>query len=147
MVTRLKLSKNDLKKILYLFNIQSSIPAADAAQSLCMDFLDRADNVFGQKSAWLEIVKHYLSALSLEFKIDLEPQMKKITLIEQDKSHLRFADLPINTHEMIKILGLQPGPEVGEFLEALRSSYRNEEWFSRPEGEAWLRKRVRITGL
>jgi hypothetical protein len=146
-VARLKLSKNDLKKILFLFNIRSSLPAEEASQSLCMDFLDHADDVFGQKSAWLEIVQHYLSALSLQLKIDLNSQMKKISLIERDKSHLRFADLPISTHEMIKILGLQPGPEVGEALAALRSSYRNEEWFSKPEGEAWLRKSVRIYGL
>ena len=147
LVTRLRLSKNDMKKILFLISAHTTLPADGGSQAVVMDFLDKADDAFAQKGAWSLVVEHYLVALALQNGLNLEAQTKRVSLVERDKSHLRFADLPITTQEVIKTLGLQPGPEVGEVLFALRAAYRNEEWFSRPEGEAWLRKRARTRGL
>jgi len=144
LVSRLKLSKNDMKKILFLVGVQSSLPSFEESQAVVMDFLDRADNTFAQKGSWLLVVEYYLAAVSEQSGLNLAAQMKKVSAIDVGKSHLRFAELPITTTDIIKLLGLNPGPEFGETLAAFRSAYRNEEWFSRPEGEAWLRKRAGI---
>ncbi len=146
LVSRLRLSKNDMKKILFLSEAMSTLPSAGGTQAEAMEFLDQADDAFSQKSAWPQVIEHYLNALSVQRQLNLDVQTKRVSSVEREKSHLRFAELPITTPEMIKIVGLQPGPEVGVVLLALRSAYRNEEWFSRPEGEAWLRKRGRTRG-
>jgi poly(A) polymerase len=143
LVLRLRLSKHDMKKIVFLTAAQSKLPAVDGSQSEIMDFLDHSDDAFGQKNSWSLVVEHYLSGLALQKQLEFSKQIARVSQIERDKSHLRLADLPITTPELIRILGLQPGPEVGEALSTLRSAFRNEEWFSRPEGEAWLRKRSR----
>jgi len=140
LVTRLRLSKSDLKKIMFLTRSHAMLPAESASQAEIMEFLDRADDAFGQKGAWSLVVQQFMSALSMQIKHNFDAQIYRLTAIERDKSHLRFADLPITTHEMINILSLEPGPQVGEVLSTLRAAFRNEEWFSKPEGEAWLRK-------
>ena len=147
LVLRLRLSKHETKKIFFLVSAQSKLPANDGSQSVIMDFLDQSDDAFGQKNAWSLVVEHFLFALALQKQLEFSKQTARVSQIEREKSHLRFADLPITTQELIKILGLQPGPEVGDALSTLRSAFRNEEWFSRPEGEAWLRKRGRKSDL
>ena len=113
----------------------SSIAAA-------MALLDQCDTAFASELSWSETVRFFLAAIAQgnDTKTGIEQIIGRLDTMELEKAHLRKAELPIKVPEIIKTLNLTPGPEVGIIVESLRAAFRNEEWFSKPEALAWLKK-------
>ncbi len=59
--------------------------------------------------------------------------------VEKKIGHLRTADLPLKTKEIIQVSGIPPGPELGRLLVELKKSFRNEVWSTQEEGKKYIR--------
>jgi poly(A) polymerase len=63
--------------------------------------------------------------------------------LEIDKGARRRTPLPLKGQDLIRKLGLTPGPQLGDMLEKLKESFRNELWTTAEDGlhlaRAWLK--------
>lgn len=142
MATRLRLSKQDGRKLMLLAELPEKIANTDGSQSAAMSILDQCDDVFGSEQAWEQTIRFFLASVSNgnAAKADLEKIILRWDALENKKSHLRKADLPVSVPEIMSLLKLAPGPDVGVIAESLRASFRDEECFSKPEAISWLQK-------
>lgn len=144
--TRLRLSRAEIRKSCLLITLHSSLPGPDSAQSKAMELLDQTEDVFARTDAWSAVVKPFLAALAVLLENDAGKKIAAsahwIDGVEMRKSHLRKAELAVTVPEIMQLFQLKPGPAIGALVEQFRAAFRDEEWFSKPEGLAWLRKRV-----
>lgn len=142
MVTRLRLSKNDSRRLVLLESLPTKVSTLASSQSAAMNLLDQCDAAFASESSWSLYIRFFLTAISkcAQQKIEIDKVITRLDGLERDKDHLRRAELPIAVPEIMNIFSLPPGPNVGFIIEKLRAAFRNEEWFSKPEAIAWLKK-------
>jgi tRNA nucleotidyltransferase/poly(A) polymerase len=144
--TRLRLSRAEIRKACLLITLERNLPAPDAPQSKVMALLDHSDDIFALPDSWSRVVKGYLKTLAVWRGGAAEKSMlaalSRIDVIEAKKSHLRKAELAVSVPEIMQMFQLKPGPEIGALVEDFRSAFRNEEWFSKPDGLVWLKKHV-----
>lgn len=136
---RLRLSRAETRRISFLVALPVRLPEADGPQSAFMDVLDQSDDTFQSGASWITVGRFYAESLAT-LAPNLSARLARVTQIEEKKSHLRKAESPISVPEIMQMFSLSPGPEVGRIALDLRSAYRNEVWFSKPDGVTWLLK-------
>ena len=135
---RLKLSNHQQQLVsTALLNVPHITELAPPRSAL-MAMLDDIEHTVRRKHAFLQIFYPIwkLRNLSREFHT-------KLALLhdcEVQFGELRRQALPLSGTDLMQAFALSSSPVVGELLQRLRTSYREEEWQTRAEGLALAKK-------
>lgn len=124
---RLRLSNRDQGEIIKFLHLPANLPPLHASPADKMAFVDRCTDDD------TSLVNVYLPFWRLNFPQFAE-QWGDLEALERQKGHLRRTPIPVTGHDVMKLLQVPAGPQLGEILLLLKDSFRNGEWLDRQQG-------------
>ncbi len=143
-LTHLRLSKLYERSLLTInsHDYRSTSPKSQPAD--LMRVIDRCEMSTG-KGSFLSLYAPVWQSLAKASHSD-EDYAKILALItcEEHLGTRRTANLSLCGPDVMRALNIGPGPKVGEMLEQLKVSFRNNEWQSPEQGIAYLLTKTKI---
>ncbi len=113
-----------------LKSCESAQSSAGADTASVMHLIDDCERAGGEGSL-TELFIPFWQIMSGD-----EALTTRIANTESKKKSLRKSPLPINGQDIMVCTGISAGPKIGEILESLKRSYRNEQWCDKQDGLA-----------
>lgn len=129
---RLKLAGVDQKLLAFVAEAPTKLFTLGPSPADSLGFVDQTEAAAGPGA--FPLLFHPL----LSARKALQPALARVERDEARSGHRRQAALPLDGNAVKKVLKLKDGPELGQVLERLKRAYRNGEWTTKAEGEAWL---------
>lgn len=138
-LSRFKLSKKDLKKILFFIEGKNILNNPFEPEVRCLEFVDRCD-IQGGKNSFRDF---YYPLWSLVLDSKDGPNKKTLDNIfkfEISEDNRRLMPMPLNGKHLMAWTGIQSGKEIGVLMEELKERFRNREWTSLQEAQDLVKK-------